>query len=203
MSRLIGIIRPFASRFLIVLLAVLLIVQVGLTLQAKSKASVIPAELSWPFQPQSLKELYDLSDVIVLVRVNDVLAGPQLIAETTSPDHPTLTIDTMLINVSVVKSVKGEQSVESETTIYRQVNVDENTHQVGELYLLFLRKRVESTSNSDGPYFPFALESSYHVVNDQLVWEWKEPGINKKYFAARELDGKPLNAVLQEIESLK
>lgn len=190
-------------KIVIIVLLGVLIMQVGMAVQARITPPPVTSLMSWAFQPQTLKELYDLSDTIVIAKVTGVAPGPQLVSETTSPDHPTMTRDTMLITVSVMTLVKGAAGTDSEMTIYRQVHVDQNTHKIGETYLLFLRNRVESTSTTDGSYFIVAAEGNYHIVNNQLIWDWKEFANNDESFAAKEVDAQPLDRVLQEIDSLK
>lgn len=198
------ILKTLIPRILIPVLGILLLVQIGITVQAKfAKSAAITSTWSWAYRPETLKEMYELSDMIVIGTVTDIKEGPQWVGETTSIEHPTETADSMLISVSVLNPIKGKVNIGDQITIYRLVNIEQNTHEIGETYLLFLRARLESTDSTDGSHFLFAAESNYHIVEDRLIWDWSDLANNKNSFAANELDNVQLDTVLQQVDSLK
>lgn len=189
---------------IIVVLSALLLVQIMPVVQDRlAKPTITTMPWSWIYRPQSLQELVELSDLILVGTITDVAAGPQWVGTTTSPEHPTVTADSMLISVAIVNPVKGQINTGDKLTIYRQVNLGENTHTVAETYLFFLRKRLESTDSSDGSHFIFAAEGNYHIVAGQLVWDWARLANDTNSFAAIELDGANLTEILERIESLE
>ncbi len=198
------VLKTLMPRILIVVLGVLLLVQIGITVQARfAKPAVITSTWSWAYRPETLKELYELSNMIVIGTVTDTKEGPQWVGETTSAEHPIETVDSTLIGVSVLNPIKGKINIGDQITIYRLVNIEQNTHKIGETYLLFLRTRLESTNSTDGSHFLFAAESNYHIVGDRLIWDWSDLANNKDSFAANELDNAQLDTVLQQIDSLE
>lgn len=190
-------------RILIVTLGILLLVQMGVIVRAALVERAVTTSWSWAYRPETLKEMYELSDMVIVGTVIDVREGPEWEAETTSPDHPTITVNSMLIDVSVVTSLKGEAIDRGQITIYRQVDLEQNSHKIGETYLVFLRTRLESTEATDGSYFVFAAEGNYQVVENKLVWDWADLANSKDTFAANDLDGLQLDIAVQQVESLR
>lgn len=192
------------SPIVIVVLVALLLLQIGREVQARMSPADPPAGLmSWAYHPENLKQAYDLSDIVIVAKVISVVAGPQLIGETTSPDHPIMTVDSTYVNVSVTTSLKGKVGSGDEIIVYRQINIAENTgstqHAIGETYLLFLRARIDA---SDGSYYILSSEGNYHIVNGQLVWSWSALADRSDSFANK-LDGVQLDTVSQQINSFK
>ncbi len=192
------------SPTVIVVLGALLLLQIGWAAQARLLPASPPARLmSWAYHPENLQQAYDLSDIVVVAKVISVIPGPQLVGETTSPDHPTMTVDSTYVNVSVITSLKGKVGSDDEIAVYRQINIAENTgptqHTIGETYLLFLRARSDA---SDGSYYILSSEGNYHIVNDQLVWSWSVLADRGDSFAGK-LEGAQLDTVLQQINSFK
>jgi hypothetical protein len=196
------VLKSLNARVVVILLSVLLVTQLVLAAKGLFPEQSVTRTWSWAYRPQTLRELYDLSDMIIVGTVANVKEGPQWVGKTTAPEHPTVTVDSMLIEMKVTAVVKGRIRVGDTLTIYRLVNVDENTHSVGENYLVFLRPRLESVEPSDGSHFIFAAEGNYHVVEDRLVWDWQHLANDENSFAASELDGARLDRVLEQVESL-
>jgi len=198
-------VRP--SAYLIIGGALLIVLIVGIVQAyiAQSAPSITTSEWQWIFRPKSLDELYDLSDVIVVGTVTGVTEGPQWVGKTTSPDQPTITADSMLIDITIDTPVKGIFNSGDTLTIYRQVNISENTHEIGQTYLMFLQEFVElegSHKPAEGSHGLFAAEGNYSVVDGRLVWKWANLANDSNSFAASELDGAQLSDILQRIEAL-
>ena len=196
--------RTLLPRIVTVVLVALLLLQIGAAVRARMLPASPPApQMSWAYHPENLKQAYDLSDIVVVAKVTSVTAGPELVAETTSPDHPTMTLDSTLVNVSVITPLKGKVVSGDEVTVYRQINIGQNTgptqHAVADVFLLFLRA---SSDASDGSYYILSPEGNYRIVNGRLNWSWSVLADRSDSFASK-LDGAQLDTVLQQIDSLQ
>lgn len=195
--------KPLILRITITTLLGLLLWQIGVAVQVRLSSANAPTTrtaYSWAYHPEDLKQAYELSDLVIVGEVTSVMAGPTLEAETTSPDHPIVTLDSTLVHLLVTTPLNGKVETGSEITVYRQINIAENSgptqHTVGEKYLLFLGARPE------GDYYILFAEGNYHVAKGRLIWSWATLADRDASFA-KQLEGDSFETVLQQIASLK
>lgn len=122
---------------------------------------------TWLYHPQTVAEAKAKASEVIVARVVEVNAGPDIVVpvkdEPTGEDR----IATQRIKVEIVKSLKGKSS--GTLTIFHtgtdaKFIEGDPGYQVGETYLMF----VEPKADEPGTHLMIAPEGRYRVVRNKL-----------------------------------
>lgn len=122
---------------------------------------------TWMYHPKSLGEAKAKASEVVVARVVDVKAGPDIVVPVKDEPNGEDRIATQRITVEVVKSLKGKSS--GTLTIFHtgtntQFIEGDPGYAAGETYVMFL----EPKADEPGTHLMIAPEGRYRVANNKL-----------------------------------
>ena len=151
--------------------------------------------VEWDYRPASLGDLTAESQGAAVVEVTGVRSGePFVVTEG-------FTVPTQLVDVKLVDPIEG--SLPATFTIFKlgsdtEAPQGDSPYAAGERYLLFVRRRLDSTEtkpNPDGTYLVTAPDGRFEVLpSGHLDAEVQSP-------VAAELDGETVNDAEQSIDT--
>jgi hypothetical protein len=122
---------------------------------------------TWLYHPQTVAEAKSKASEVVVARVLEVNAGPDIVVPVKDEPSGEDRIATQRIKVEIVKSLKGKSS--GTLTIFHtgtnsQFIEGDPGYNVGETYLMF----VEPKADEPGTHLMIAPEGRYRVVRNKL-----------------------------------
>jgi hypothetical protein len=156
--------------------------------------------VDWDYRPADLADLVDNSPAIVVAQVDAVRDGDPIVIGPPDPDTGAApTAPTQRVDVHVTSAIDGQTP--QTFTLFKLGGPGEQPegspgYQVGERYLLFVRRRLtddESAPNPDGTWLPVAPDGRLErLPSGRLDAELPGP-------VADQLDGDTVSQARQEI----